>query len=181
MSINPYEAPQTFDAPNFLPDDPEVVRKTHINTEASIKSIGGLYYLVGIFMLMTGISSSTNLGEVKDMTTLANWTVAIVLPLLGITLFVVGAAVRKLKPWSRIGVGVLSGFGLLAFPMGTLINAYILFLTFGKKGRMIFSERYKEIILVTPHVKCRTSKVVWAILGFFVLLIAIGAVFIFSR
>ncbi|RYD30494.1 MAG: hypothetical protein EOP87_16580 [Verrucomicrobiaceae bacterium] len=60
--------------------------------------------------------------------------------------------------------------------MGTLINAYILFLTFGKKGRMIFSDRYKEIIQVTPHVKCKTPASVWIILGIFVAIIVGGTI-----
>lgn len=173
MSINPYEAPLTFDAPNFPPDDPEVIRKSHINTEASIKSIGGLYYLGAIFLLFAGIGGFMFAGRLANLENAAGSGFLLIL---SITLFVFGTAVRKLKSWSRIGVGILSGIGLLAFPIGTLINAYILFLTFGKKGRMIFSDRYKEIILVTPHVKCRTSKSVWIILGVFVAIIVIGAI-----
>lgn len=180
MSVNPYEAPQTFDAPNLPPDDPEAIRKSHINNETSIKSIGALYYLAGAFFLIGGIASFANVSSIEDLSDLGEAAAYGLFLFFGFILFVVASAIRKLKPWSRIGIGILSGIGLLAFPMGTLINAYILFLTFGKKGRMIFSDRYKEIIALTPHVKCRTSKPVWIILGIVVAIIVGSTIAIVS-
>lgn len=181
MSVNPYEAPQTFEAPPVQPDDPEFIRKQHINTEASIKSIGALYYLAGIFLLIRGIIGFSDLPSVihHGVSVLGEAAAYGLYLLCAVFSFVVGTAVRKLKSWSQIGVGILSGIGLLAFPVGTLVNGYILFITLGKKGRMIFSERYKEIIAVTPHVRCRTSKATWILLGvvlLFVAFVIVGAV-----
>ena len=67
---------------------------------------------------------------------------------------------------------MLAGFGLLGFPIGTLINAYILYLFLSKKGRTIYSPEYQEVIAATPHVKYRTSIVVWILLALVVVLIA---------
>jgi hypothetical protein len=47
---------------------------------------------------------------------------------------------------------VLSGIGLLGFPIGTLINGYILYLFLSKKGRTVFAPEYQEVIEATPHV-----------------------------
>lgn len=64
--------------------------------------------------------------------------------------------------------------GLSSIPVGTLINGYILFLIFGKKGKLVFSERYQEIIAATPHIKHRTSKAVWIVLGIVLAVIVLG-------
>ena len=49
MEINPYAAPQAQVLQTTSQD--ELVRKEHINTEATIKSVGILYYL-GAFALV---------------------------------------------------------------------------------------------------------------------------------
>ena len=175
MTENPYEAPQTFDNIIAPPSDAETVRREHLNTEASIKSIGILYYLGGIAVLFMAVGSAMNPGTQEDYI-LINYGVAALLLALGIFQFIAGTAVRKFKPWSRIAIGILSGIGLLGFPVGTVINAYILFLVFGKKGTMVFSEPYKDIVAATPHVKYKTSKAVWIILGIVLAVIALGIV-----
>jgi len=83
-------------------------------------------------------------------------------------MLIVARGVRKLLPWARTTASVLAGIGLLGFPLGTLINAYILYLLLSKKGKRIFEADYKAIIDATPHVKYRTSIVVWIVLGILV-------------
>jgi hypothetical protein len=180
MTENPYEAPLTFDNPVAEPGDAETVRREHLKTEASVKSIGILYYLGGIAILLMAFRYLTTAGT-KEAIPLASYGIAGLLLALGIFQFIAGAAVRKFKPWSRIAVGILSGVGLIKFPVGTLINGYILFLVFGKKGRMVFSAPYQDIIAATPHVKYKTSKWVWIILGTILALVAIGIIALTMR
>jgi len=54
---------------------------------------------------------------------------------------------------------------LIGFPIGTLIHGYILYLYWGTKGRKVFSPEYKQIIAGTPHVKYKTSIIIWILLG----------------
>ncbi|MES2474763.1 MAG: hypothetical protein V4640_03205 [Verrucomicrobiota bacterium] len=171
MSENPYVASQVFDSPPALDSDAEVIRKEHIKTEASIKSLGILYFLGGVFLLFGSIAALTTAPVTEGVTGLGEQAAYILFLILGIFQFFLGAAVRKLKPWSRIGVGILSTIGLIGFPIGTLISAYILYLVLGKKGKMVFSPEYKEIIAATPHIKYRTPKIVWIILGILVLIL----------
>jgi hypothetical protein len=70
----------------------------------------------------------------------------------------------------------LSGVGLLGFPVGTLINGYILFLLFGRKGKTVFSEEYQVVIEQTPHIKYRTPLVVWILLGLVLFVIGAGLI-----
>jgi hypothetical protein len=72
---------------------------------------------------------------------------------------------------------VLSEVGLLGFPIGTLINGYILYLLLSKKGRKVFSDEYRQIVSLTPHIKYRTSIVVCILLGLIVLMVAAAILF----
>jgi len=113
MSENPYLAPQTFDTPLTQHSQAELIRQEHIKTEASIKSIGILYYLGSIAIVIAAVASLSAVADPE-----ANHAVILgiaVLIVLGILQFFVGMAVRKFKPWSRIAVGIFSGIGLLGF------------------------------------------------------------------
>lgn len=164
----------------------ERIRQEHIQHEASIKSVGMLYLLGSVLTLAGGVMAviglvatsgtpSTQAGNAPPPV----WVVMVPMFLLmamSVLAFVTALGLRKLKPWSRIASGILSGFGLLGFPVGTLINAYILWLLFSKKGATVFSEDYQRVVAATPHVKYRMSIVVWIVLGLFVALILFGAV-----
>ncbi|GAA5122349.1 hypothetical protein JIN84_09860 [Luteolibacter yonseiensis] len=177
MSENPYTAPQTFDIPPSQDGEAELIRKEHLKTEASIKSIGILYYLgsIGILVIALSMLMASGSGETDNTGVVgaAELTGVALLGALAVFQFVTGMAVRKFKTWARIAVGILSGIGLLGFPVGTIINGYILYLIFSKKGQMVFSERYKEIIAATPHLRYKTPKVVWIVLGVIVAIVVV--------
>jgi hypothetical protein len=161
MNENPYQAPETFDIPQVQITDAVAIREAHLKTEASIKSIGILYWLAAIALVITSLPIITTAHSEEGITVLAT---GVGLLIVGILQFVVGFEIRKLKSWARIAAGIMSGIGLFGFPVGTIINAYILFLLFGKKGQMVFSAPYQEIMAATPHIKYKTSKWVWMIL-----------------
>lgn len=155
----------------------EAIRNEHLKHEASVKSIGVLYYLGGVgLVLVGGISllgaASGGMGQER----VAAGFLAIVFLLLGIGQFWVGTGLRRLRSWARIPTGILSGIGLLGFPLGTIINGYILYLIFSRKGKVVFSEEYRTVIEQTPHIKYRTSIVVWVFLGLVIALILFGVV-----
>ncbi len=78
---------------------------------------------------------------------------------------------RRLKNWARIPTTILSCLGLFAFPVGTLINIYILVTVLGKKGQFVTTSEYQRIIAATPHVKRKTSVFVWALLILLVIIL----------
>ena len=71
-----------------------------------------------------------------------------------------GIAIRRLRKWSRVVATIFACIGLLGFPVGTLISAYILYLLLSAQGTMVFSSEYQQIIAETPHVKYQSSKAV---------------------
>jgi hypothetical protein len=184
MESNPYAAPLVTEAPPALATEAEVIRREHIKHEASVKGIGALYYIGSLFLLIGGCTllitglSAGNAGPVEV-------GMMVLFPLLGILGFWVGYGLRKLSSAARVVAGVLTGinlalsiFGLPKSVIAILINTYILNLLFSKKGAMVFSAPYKEVIAATPHIKYKTSIVVWIVLGIFVLAILIGVGFV---
>ena len=91
-----------------------------------------------------------------------------------VLLFFTAHGLRRLQPWSRISSGIIAALGLLAFPVGTLINAYILYLLLCRKANVVFSAEYREIIIRTPHIKYKTSLLVKILAGIFLALLAVA-------
>lgn len=152
----------------------ETIRREHIKHEASIRAVGLLYYIGGGFLIIGGVTVLIAMSAGPGRTTSA------LLPVLGPTYVVVGVltltvayGLRTLRPWARLISIVFACIGLLGFPVGTLINIYVLWLLLSKKGRRIFEDDYPAIVAATPDVKYRTSMILWIILG--ILLLAIVA------
>jgi hypothetical protein len=152
----------------------EQTRNTYLKHEASVKSIGLLYYIGGTILSLAGIFMVIGLmaGPGKP----ENIVIALVCLVLAAIQISLGVGLRRLKAWVRIPTGILAAIGLLGFPLGTLINGYILYLICSEKGTMVFSPAYREVIALTPHIRYKTSIVVWVLLGLVLLLIAIGVV-----
>lgn len=172
MNPNPYAPPASGDLASGNPASTatpamEALRKTLIGHEASIKSIALLYILGGIFCLF--LAASYLLAPSDEPPSFLTPPVLTVMALVQIWTAI---EIRRLSRRSKIGVGIVSGIGLLGFPVGTLVNLYILYLVFSRKGSMVLSETYRATIDATPHIKQPTSLLVWASLRTFVLIFA---------
>ena len=152
-----------------------LIRKEHLSHEASVQSVGVLYLLGSVVLIFTAVillAAPGARGGNRPDGFLA--VLSVFLLLFGVGQGFLAFGLRRLRGWTRIPVGILSAFGLLGFPLGTLISAYILYLIFSSKGAMVFSDEYKEIIRLTPDMKYRTSIVVWIFLGLLLLLLTVG-------
>jgi hypothetical protein len=83
---------------------------------------------------------------------------------------------QTLNANGKIPAIIVSAIGLLAFPCGTLISAFALYLLLSPKGEMIYSPQYKEIVQATPHIRYKTSIIVWILLFLLLGLIAFGII-----
>ncbi|HTT37608.1 MAG TPA: hypothetical protein VMH32_08080 [Burkholderiales bacterium] len=170
--VNPYAAPKAVveDVSVSANPEAEALRREHIKHEASIRSIGILYYIAAL--VMAGGAAASALQLARNQPDLKAALSLVAAALLTIGFFVIGRALRALQPRVRIPTAILAGLGLLSFPIGTLINGYILYLLLSKKGRFNLSPEYAAIVEATPHIRYRASILVWAILA---LLIALAA------
>ena len=152
-------------------DEYVAIRQEHIKHEASLRSIGILYYIGGVLILFGGISMLVPLLSLGEESAAFGIGFLMFYLLLGIFFVAGGRAFRKLKRWVRVPSTILSAIGLINIPVGTLINGYILYLIWSEKGKMIFSDEYKEVMEATPEIKYRTSALAWIVLIVFVIIL----------
>ncbi len=157
-------------------DTPESIRTAHLSHEASVKSIGTLYYIGAVMLIIGAIALPFD----PKRGIAHPWLIATLLILLGVVYFKLGQWFRALQPKARTPGTILAAFGLLGFPLGTLINAYVLYLIHSAKGKVVFSEEYQAVVAATPGIKYKTSLLVWIFIGlliFFVLAAILAALF----
>ena len=172
-ALNPYATPKAVVADEGASSQVEAVRKEHIQHEASVKSVGVLFMLGGLGTLAAAASMAIPAMAIA-VDRPGFLVIGMAVAVLGIVYVASGWGLRKLRSWSRAPAIVLAAIGLLGFPIGTLINAYILWLVLSAKGRMVLSAEYASIIEATPHIRYRTSIVVWIALGLLVLLVVLA-------
>ena len=178
MSENPYQAPAVAEV--AAESDAESTRKMYLNHEASVKGVGSLYILggglgvLGLLLLFGGVAFGGGIGG-QEM------VVLVLFGGIGVVQLIAGLGLRRLSSTSRVLGSVIAGIGLIGFPIGTLISAYILYLLLGAKGKVVFSPEYQQVIAQTPHIKYRTSKVVWVLLIVVLLIIVLGLVALFIK
>ncbi len=168
---NPYASPQSqvLEAQTASED----TRKLHLNYEANVKALGSLYYLY--FSIFAFAFILALLGDVEPALSeglpLSQGMWIASLAFLSVGFFLFARGLRTFKPWSRIVAIVLSVLGLLAFPLGTLINLAVLYLLLSRKGSFVFTAEYQAVIADTPQIKYKTSIIVWIFVGLLALIL----------
>jgi len=181
VNNNPYASPAAVNSVDAPLTDAEAIRTRYLSHEASVKSIGTLYMLGAILMVLSGgvMLVVMLVGVLKIRTVSAEAAILAVVFFiylgLGILQGATAMGIRKLQNWARYVAVVFSVIGLLGFPIGTIISAYFLYLLLSQKGTMVFSDEYKEIIAATPHIKYKTSIIVIILLILLVVILVFGA------
>jgi hypothetical protein len=176
MEHNPYQTPEANVEiiANTEIGSAEEIRKEYINHEASLRSVGLLYYLGGTVTVIMGFA--TVVGGIADQQFGVALGLGILVFALGGLQLWVGRGFRQLRSKIKILATLFSVLGLFSIPVGTLINGYILYLIYSAKGELVFSEKYQNIIEATPHIKYKTSIIVWLFVGLIVLVIGAALV-----
>ena len=196
MSDNPY-TPSGSAYGNINPDtdvdmsQAELIRTSHLSHEANIQSLGCLYLLGGIFgaisgvaYVAVGIGMLCNLIPAMEDQPQMDATVAGVMQIgIGVVTLAMsflqlyaGRTMQTLNASGKIPAVIISVIGLLGFPCGTMISAFALYLLLSSKGEMVYSPQYKEIVQATPHIRYKTSIIVWILLFILLGLIAFGII-----
>jgi hypothetical protein len=165
------------DAPPVI-NDPVALRKQYLNHEASIRSLGTLYYLGAVFGLIGGVVA---LLGVRGQPAAFRFILGPIMILLAVLYWKIGVWLRDIDVRGRVPATILACLGLIGFPIGTLISVYILYLLNSKKAAVVFSDEYFLIVEATPQIKYKTSWLVIAlalllgiILIFLLIALAVG-------
>ncbi len=198
--FNPYGAPQADLAPahEVHPEfgEIEAIRRKYLSHEASVKSIGSLYYLSGILLIMGCIALGYSIAA--NQLNMAGTFVFVLVIYVGLAVlnFSLGYGLTHLKTWAR-WVAVV--FGCLYFVIAFvqlilsgqsgpeqagaafagllipgLIVSYVLYLLVSAKGSYVFSASYQEIIRLTPHIKYKSGCLVKFLLALVISVICVG-------
>lgn len=184
---NPYAPTSFVSETDGLESDVDAFRNRYLSHEASIKSIGILYMIPAVLMLigfvvMLGAAvagaffGGGGQGAFGGPGLLEFAVVFLIYGAFGALSCYAGWGIRKFKKVPKRIVTVLSAIGLIGFPLGTLINGYILYLLHGQKGKVVFSDRYQEVIRQTPHIKYKTSMIVKIFVGLLIAVIVPGII-----
>lgn len=179
---NPYAAPAAVVSDIGIVDgQAEQVRAAHLRHEVALKSVGSLYWF-GCLMLVVGSAGMLAAlvvpgGSASSTHTDALAVIVAVYCALAVLFGVLGYGFRRLRPWIRIPATLVAVPGLFAIPLGTLIQAYILYLMFSAKGRVVLGSGYAGIVAATPHLRYRRTVGDWIALAIVVALIVGGVAF----
>jgi hypothetical protein len=158
------------------PIDPAAIRREYLNHETNLRSLGSLYYL-GAF---GGVVGGAVWIAVPQARIPYHQLIGVLMILLGIAYWKLAAWLRDLDPRARLPANILAVIGLVGFPIGTLISAYILYLLNSKKAAVVFSDEYVLVREATPEIKYKTSKIVIGfvvLLGLFIFIAILAAIF----
>jgi hypothetical protein len=189
---NPYAAPQ-LQAVSVTPlsdaeAEAERVRRLYLNHEASVQSIGSLYYFSGFLLL---VSLALGVARVATWSAIRQTPLVVLVPLgicggLGALALILARGLRSLNPQARFPAVITSALAILssgffileANPVvaviGIAINAYIAYLLLCPKGTMVFSAYYADIRRQTPHIRYRSPWLVRIVGTVFLVIIGLG-------
>lgn len=185
-SENPFASPLTGERAADVPEtEAERIRHEHLSAEVTCKQVGLLCYLGGcaatiysVLLFILGASEWARLGfEAIQLPALAGFVVgAGLLAMLAWLQFGTGYGLRRLHPASRSRAILLSVLWLLYVPLGTLVGGHFLWLMNSARGKYVFMPEYKQVIEQTPHIKYKTSIVVWIFVGLVVFVIMLAVI-----
>ena len=174
--MNQYAAPSTFVDDVRRASEREAVRREHLAHEASVRSIGTMYYAGSVLWLLFGLYFLLVAVRGNDFTP---WPLAVVALVFGIASVVVAWGLRRLHRWAASAAAVLSALSLPVVPFGTVIGAYVLVVLRSAKGRRIFTRDYASIVAATPHIEPGGSRLVWIVFAVAAVLGAATLVYVF--
>jgi len=116
--------------------------------ETHVKVVGWLHIVLGIlgilgagalFLIIAGSGLISGDDIAIKITTLVGFIVGGILVLISIPGIIVGAGLIQFRPWARIMALVLALFNLLAFPLGTLLGIYTIFILLDEATSRLFA------------------------------------------
>lgn len=152
--LNPYAAPREDEPVAHLAakplGDPELqrIRRQNLADELTVVGIGSLFCLSATFFFFIAVLSGVPFALV-----------------VGACHLLIGLALRRLDGRARVFAMVFAVLGLLLFPLGTILSAYILRTLSSAQAELVSSRRYRDLVAATPEIEYRTPVRVWVMVA----------------
>ena len=121
--------------------------ETHVNVLGILNIVFGALGLLGAFVLMVvfggvagliGAEGDADAAAVLPIIGVTGASVVLIAVLTSLPAVIIGFGLYRLQPWSRIAGIVISILSLLAFPIGTALGIYGLWVLFSADGQRLF-------------------------------------------
>jgi hypothetical protein len=155
-------------------------RQSYFSHEQQVRSVGTFFRFNGVLQLILAalillalavafvIFPDRGLGaHLTQFVTMA--IEGAIFVIVGGVTFWAGSLLRNLDRKAFVPAVIVAAFGLLAIPIGTLINGFILYLLLCDKGRFVLSDPYRDVVAATPQYQWKTALWVKIIIGLMVL------------
>lgn len=146
--------------------DAEAVRLEYLPREVTAKTLGAIYmflclpYAFFLFMGLTVIWTDPIGGGLY----------LLLFGLLAGVFATAGLGLWRLEQWGQRPACWISAVGCLGFPIGTVLHGSLLYLLVNERGKMVFSDEYRRVVELTPHIK---PVAVWTRLAIFALIVGL--------
>jgi hypothetical protein len=164
------------------------VRKEHLHYERTVQDLGLLCMVMGGFVLIMSLVTMSCgvmvlLGKLQWAGTQNEyppriepwelqvqgmmWTgISLLVVLVSFATIQMGRHFRRLDPQGKeYAVPLMFILAVLAFPVTTVVAAYLCYILYSKKGRAVFSATYLDVIHRTPHIEHHSSHgITWIFL-----------------
>ncbi len=127
-----------------------VIVRTHIRTLAVLQIIYasiGLAMALGVLMLFGGVAAIVGFSAPLDdllvavpVLTVIGAVGSLVLIVFSLPRLVAGIGLLRMRPWARVLTIVVSGLGLLDFPVGTGLGVYGLWVLTHSESSALFAQ-----------------------------------------
>jgi hypothetical protein len=179
----------------------EEVRRTYLRHEASVRSLGTIHYGAAFLFFIAAFSVFSLLAvrtPPRDEEILALAIGMGISLLLGVWNLALGSGLQGMRPWARSIETILAAFamgdliisavalgiafendvasriaGVAACLLLGLIPGYVMFLLRTRRGRMVFSREYADVIERTPHIRAPMGRGLLIALAVIVLLLTL--------
>ena len=122
--------------------------ETHVKVLGALNIAFGALGVVGALAVMlvfgitagaAGVSADPDAAFAAPIIGITGTAVVTFLVILSLPGIIIGVGLLRLRPWARIAGIVVSIISLIAFPFGTVLGAYGLWVLFSKDTERLFS------------------------------------------
>lgn len=158
METNPYQPPVSVETTREVdPADAVMIRRAHLPHEIIVKCIGAYWIMC---TALAGWHVWSYLQSMPDSG--IQWEESLTWILILATVVALLKAftavyLMRLARWSTIAATILALTSIWGFSFACIVNLFLLFTLWSKKGRKLYTPFYQQIVAATPEVKCRKT------------------------